>query len=358
MVMKAKAAVVCPKCGALNRRTWPFCARCNESLEGAAPAEAPTAVPTRRPFGVLTLLTLLAVVGGGAWAWHSATHPPAPGPNPGIFTMGTLPTELPSPQPRKEPGLGEYNAGHRALANGDLQGALASLAAAVAADPGNAEYHNGYAYALWRSGDRDRALGEQAEALRLDPRLRLAYARMLDAAGRSAAARREYDAVLAEMPDAATVHQDVGRMLFRAGDYANAAAHLQQAAAAQPGDPVLQQELAYALDQTGDHARATAAYREILQRAPWASATRQYLSESLYEQGKKDEAIAVLREGLAKSPETPLLRRQIGRLLALSGRDKEAVAAYKSYLQLAPNAPDAREVAASVAFLEGRGRAE
>ena len=36
--MKAKQAVVCPKCGALNRPTWEFCARCNESLEGALTA--------------------------------------------------------------------------------------------------------------------------------------------------------------------------------------------------------------------------------------------------------------------------------------------------------------------------------
>lgn len=308
--------------------------------------------------GATTLLTLVALVGAGAWARHVATRPPAPGPNPAAFTIGTLPTDAtPQPVPAR-PGLVEYKAGHLALARGDLQGALASLGAAVAADPDDAEYHNRYAYALWRSGDRDGALGEQAEASRLDPRLRPAYARMLDDAGRSEDARREYEAVLAEMPDAAAVHQDLGRMLFRTGDFANAAAHLQQAAVHQPWDPVLQQELAYALDRTGDSERAVAVYREILKSAPWAAMTRQHLSESLFQQGQKDEAIAVLQEGLASRPETPLLQRQLGRLLVRSGRYQEAAAAYKSYLQTAPNAPDAREVAARVAALEKREKAE
>ena len=367
--MVAKEAVVCPKCGALNRRIWPFCARCNESLAGAAPADvpeetagSPASGATRRraagrPVGAVTVLTVLALVGGGAWARYAAQHPPAPGPNPAIFTVGTLPSPAPLPPP-DAPGLEEYKAGHGSLLRGDLQGALASLAAAVAADPGNPEYHKEYSSALWRHGDNDQSLREQAEAVRLDPRLRLAYARMLDAAGRSDSARGEYEAALVEMPNAATVHQDLGRMLFRSGDYVNAAAHLQQAVAAQPGDPVLQQELAYALDQTGDHQRATAAYREILQRAPWASVTRQHLSESLFQQGQKDEAIAVLKEGLASSPETPLLQRQLARLLVLSGRDREALAAFRSYLQLAPNAPDASDVAARIAALEGQGKTE
>jgi Flp pilus assembly protein TadD len=365
--MVAKEAVVCPKCGALNRRIWPFCARCNESLAGAAPADLPEdaaaaekpASRPRKPVSIVTLLTLLALVAGGAWIRYAAKHPPAPGPNPAIFTMGTLPSAAPTPPTlRPAPGLEDYQAGHLALARGDLQTALVRLAAAVLAGPDNAEYHKEYASALWRHGETDRALGEQAEAVRLDPRLRLAYARMLDAAGRSDAARSEYEAVLTELPNAATVHQDVGRMLFRNGDYVNAAVHLQQAAAAQPGDPVLLQELAYALEQTGDHERATAAYREILQRAPGASVTRQHLSESLYQQGQKDEAIAVLKEGLAAAPETPLLLRQLGRLLALSGRSAEAIAAYKSYLQAAPNAPDARDMAERIAALEGGRRSE
>jgi Flp pilus assembly protein TadD len=359
--MKAREAVVCPKCGTLNRRIWPLCARCGESLEGAAEAPGEAEAPTegafgagRRPISAVTLLALAGLVVAGIWAWRMATRPLPPGPNPAAFTMATVPTEPEASAKPAARGADAYRAGQRALADGDLEEALVRLAAAVAADPDNAEYHKRYADALWRSGDRDAALSEQAEASRLDPRLRLAHARMLVEAGRLEDARSEYEAALVETPGAVTVHQDLGRMLFRAGDYAGAVEHLQQAAAAQPWDPALQQELAYALDRTGDSERATAAYREILRLAPLATATRQHLSESLYGQGEKEEAIAVLREGVARQPQAPSLHRQLGRLLEMSGRRQEAVVAYKSYLQTAPKAPDRKEVAARIGVLEGR----
>ena len=70
--MKARPAVVCPSCGALNRTTWEFCARCNESLEGAQPAPAPAGKAEgvegeRQPSvlapRVIVVLTALALVG-------------------------------------------------------------------------------------------------------------------------------------------------------------------------------------------------------------------------------------------------------------------------------------------------------
>ncbi len=266
--------------------------------------------------------------------------------------MGTQAVELPTPVPRTDPGIEDYNEARRLFARNDLGGALARLAAAVQADPENAEYHNVYANVLWRNGDHDGAIREQASAALLDPRLRVEYARMLDVAGRPEQAVREYEAVLAQNPRATVVEQDVGRLLFRTGDYANAAAHLQRAVEVHPADAVLQQELAYALDQSGDRARATAVYREILEKAPWATATRELLSESLSQQGHNEAALAVVQEGLAKSPHAPLLHRQLGNLLERSGRGAEAAAAYQQYLKLAPNTPDAKDIAARAAGLK------
>ena len=44
----AEQAVLCPFCGTRNRPDWDFCARCEESLEGAQPAvdETTAKVPT------------------------------------------------------------------------------------------------------------------------------------------------------------------------------------------------------------------------------------------------------------------------------------------------------------------------
>lgn len=363
--MKGTKAVVCPKCGALNRPTWEFCARCNESLEGAtsveeslgpATADETDAPVSSAPANTIALAGLLALVIVGAAAWKTlASSPPSGAPDPSIFTIGTQPPVLPSPPPPLEAGGADYLAGRRALNSGDLQTAVARLAAAADANPGNAEYRNALGHALWRSGDREGAIAAHATAARLDPRLQMQYARSLDVAGRSADAVAQYQEILAKNPAASTVHEDLGRLLFRSGDYRAAAQHLQSAVQSRPDDAVLQQELAYSLDQAGDRAQAEAAYRKVLEAAPGAALSRSLLADNLAEQGRKDEALALLQEGLRTQPETPLLQRQLGSVLERSGRRQDAAAAYRAYAALAPNAPDARELLERAARLQGAG---
>jgi protein O-GlcNAc transferase len=271
-----------------------------------------------------------------------------------MFTIATVPPPLPTESPSTQAGAADYEAGRRLLTKGDLQEAISRLAAAVAADPWNAEYHNVLGHALWRSGDRERALAEHADAARLDPRLQMQYARSLDVAGHTAEAVEQYEAILAVNPDATTVHEDLGRLLFRTGDYAKAAAHLSEAVERRSDDPVLQQELAYSLDQAGNRAQAAAVYRQVLETAPNAVLTRGLLADNLQEQGKTDEALAVLQEGLERTPDAPLLERQLGAVLERSGRGSEAASAYRRYARLAPNAPDANEIAARATRLEAR----
>ncbi len=365
--MKARPAVVCPSCGALNRTSWEFCARCNESLEGAQPAPAPAGTAggeegERQPSALaprlIVLATVLALVALGAAAWRFAADapPPAAAADPSLFT---IPTRPPQPPPAPEPtgaGAAEFAAARRLLAAGDVAGALARLAAAVAASPDSAVFRNFHADVLWKAGQREEALSERAEAARLDPRYRLAYARTLDILGHRAEAQQEYEAMVAANPGAALAREGLGRNLYRAGEYAKAVPHLQQAVKDRPADLALQQEYAYALEKAGQRDQATAVYREILRRAPGAVVTRTLLSESLVEQGRGDEAAALLREGLKSSPDTPVLHRQLGGVLESSGRPAEAAAEYRSYARLAPNAPDARELAARAARLEAAGR--
>jgi len=365
--MKAKEAVVCPRCGALNRPTWDFCARCNESLDGAEPAtEAPTqgvvvegaeSRPSSFPGGAIVALTALAVVGLAVAAWrHVSTAPASSRPDPGLFTMGTRPSPRPSPPAPTAPGASDYGEGRRLLQLGDVAGAIARFEAALAADPANAEFHNAYGHALWRSGDKDGAIAQYAEAARLDPRLQMQYARTLDVAGHSAEAEQEYEALLAKNPSATMVNEDLGRLLFRGGEYAKAAAHLQLAVTGRPDDLVLQQELAYSLDQAGDRGKAEATYREVLRLAPGASYTRVLLAESLAEQGRGPEALSLVQEGLRRSPDVPLLQRQLASVLERLGQRTEAAAAYRAYARLAPNAPDARAMADRAARLEAAGK--
>ncbi|HKZ33319.1 MAG TPA: tetratricopeptide repeat protein [Vicinamibacteria bacterium] len=363
--MKGTKAVVCRQCGALNRPTWEFCARCNESLEsattveesiGPAIAAEDDAEASSAPANTIALAGILALVIVGAAAWRTlASNPTSGAPDPSIFTIGTQPSELPTPAPPAEAGGGEYDAGRRALNSGNLAVAVERLADAVAADPTNAEFRNALGHALWRSGDREGALAAHAEAARLDPRLQLQYARSLDVAGRSAEAAAQYQRILAENPAASTVREDLGRLLFRSGDYRGAAAHLQSAVQSRPDDPVLQQELAYSLDQAGDRVQAAAVYREVLAKAPGAVVSRSLLAENLVEQGRGDDALSVLQEGLRAQPEAPMLQRQLGAVLERTGRPKDAAAAYRAYAGLAPNAADARDLLARAGRLEAAG---
>ena len=79
-----------------------------------------------------------------------------------------------------DPVLEKYNA---AAERQDWTGAAAVMRDAVAAKPGNADYHNLYAYSLRKSGtpDMDLVFKHYNEALRIDPKHRGAHEYMGEA---------------------------------------------------------------------------------------------------------------------------------------------------------------------------------
>ena len=108
--MNARDAVACPACGARNRSSWEYCARCDEPLEGAQPvgsrgvprirvqrtaAEGPDIDTSGGATGIL-VLTVLAFAVLSIAAYRSASNaPPAAGPDPRMFTIGSAPAEPP-----------------------------------------------------------------------------------------------------------------------------------------------------------------------------------------------------------------------------------------------------------------------
>jgi Flp pilus assembly protein TadD len=368
--MNARQALVCPSCGVLNRPTWEFCAKCGDSLEGAtrtttereddvvqqdAPAEV-AGVPSTVVLGVAGLaLAMLAAV---AWR-HVSEAEPAVGPDPAMFTIATLPPDLPeAPLPPSTPGSEAFEEGQQLARSGDLEGARDAFADAVGLDGSNPVYRTAYGRALWDLGGREQALSELGIASRLDPERQLAYARALDLAGSRRDAVEQYEEVLVRNPESAVVHEDLGRLLYRAGEYQTATEHLERAVEARPDDPVLRQELAYALDASGEKEAAERAYREVLDAAPEAVISRGLLAQNLYDQGRGDEALSVLQDGLQMSPDAPLLQRELGSVLERSGQRAEAAEAYRRYAQLAPNAPDAGDITERAARLEKGGASQ
>lgn len=360
--MSARQAKICTACGVLNRTSWEFCANCGESLEGApfaseggsqgADVPASSSVSGGSPVVVLGI-TLAAVTVFAFLAWRYAHQAPPPSrPDPAMFTIATLPPEIPEVPAPFSPGVDAFEEGRRLLAASDLQGARDQFALAVAADGNNTIYRTALARALWALGERQESLEAFREAARLDPARQIAYARALDVAGDRTAAVAEYEVVLAQKPDSTLVHEELGRLLFRWGRYEDAAPHLERAALGRPNDPVLKQELGWALDSSGDTERAAATYQEVLEMAPEAAISRSLLADNLFRRGQQDRAVAVIQDGLDLSPDTPLLQRQLGSLLERTGKRTEAAAAYRRYAQLAPNASDAEEIARRAAVLE------
>jgi Flp pilus assembly protein TadD len=351
----------------LNRPSWEFCAKCGESLEGATlttqgedqAVEAPAgSAPVSGVSSVVVLgVTLVAVAVFAVLAWRYAREAPPPSrPDPAMFTIATLPPELPEATPSpSSPGLEAFNEGRRLFAAGDLQGAREQFAAAVAADGSNARYRAAHGRALWAVGERNQALAELGVAARLDPNRQAAYARALDIAGDRPAAVTEYEQAIAAHPDSVELHEELGQLLYRWGRYEEAASHLEQAASAHPGDARLKQELAWALDSAGEAERAEETYREVLEMAPAAAISRGLLADNLYKRGRKEEAMTVVQEGLSLSPDAPLLHRQLGSLLERQGQRAEAAAAYRRYAQLAPGAPDAQALTRRAAALDPQG---
>ena len=380
--MAGQEALLCPSCGARNKRTWEYCARCGESLQGAvaeaAPAAAKTQVAPRAkgkskgklnilvrerepessmPPGVILGVGVVILVGLGFAGWrYASSAPPPQAADPSLFAIPTLPSARPAaPVAPSEPGGADYNEGLRLMAAGKAAEAIPFLSRASSAAPSNATFLWVWGQALLATGAQDDALVRFADAARVDPKAHgLEYARALDKAGRSADAAAAFEAAGASGNDAA--QEELGKLYYKAGNFAKAAPLLDKAVAARSDDPVLRQELAYAVAQTGDKARAVELYRSVLTIAPGADISRGLLSELLLDQGKGPDAMALLQEGVQLNPEAPALRRRLGSIAERTGNAQEALKQYREYVRLAPNAPDAKELAERAARLEGAGK--
>jgi tetratricopeptide (TPR) repeat protein len=380
--MAGQEALLCPSCGARNKRTWEYCARCGESLQGAEtePVAAKTVVAPRTkakgkgklnilvherapesslPPGLILGVGVLILAGLAVAGWRYARTASTPQvADPSLFAIPTRPSSRPQPQPPASgPGSEDFNEGLRLMAAGKAADALPFLSRACSAAPTNARFQWVWGQALEATGAPDDALARFAEAARLNPTAHgMEYGRALDKAGRSAEAVAAFEATLTSEPGSVAVQEELGKLYYKAGNFAKAAPLLEKAVEARSEDPVLRQELAYAVSQTGDKARAVELYRSVLAIAPGAEISRGLLSELLFEQGKGGEATALLQEGIQHDPEAPLLRRRLGNLAERTGNTQEASRQYREYIRLAPNAPDAKDLAERAARLEGAGK--
>ncbi len=334
--------VFCPECGAKNKAGWEFCARCGASLQGAVKAKPQAgALPRPEATGptVGSLLWGIAVVGFAAAAWFFLkAQAGAPPPSPEIFAV---PAQPPSPGAAgATPDLeGQaYRDGRARLTRGDVAGAVAGLAEAVARTPEDRALRVLYAKALWQAGQREGSLEQFRAAAAGDKSFALEYAQALMAAERPAEAAEQYQIAVGNSSGDQQALRGLGQALLQAKRPAEAVDPLRRAVANNP-DIVTSQQLAVALEESGDAQAAGEVYRDILSRAPGATASRGRLAELLQGQGRMEEAVDLLKEGLQASPNSPALQRSLGSVLDRAGRRDEAVAAFQEFLRMAPNDP-------------------
>jgi Flp pilus assembly protein TadD len=362
---RADDALLCPACGARNKARWEFCARCGESLQGAATlvqkkVEAPKkAGPGERTKGSfkaevsggraegsalwagLAVLALVATVIAGVW--YSVQRGPAPTPPAAGLT---IPTQPPNPAVATPKGVAAaqtlFLAGQRMLLAGDPQGALNSLAQAVAEAPENALYQYSYGEALVKIGSVDDGLAAMAEAARLDPgRYRLNYAMQLGLAGRKAEAVAEMQAIAEAAPDDAEALRGAGWYLCQQKDFARGLPLLRRAAELRQGDAGILDSLGAMQAANGDYKDAALTFGQIVLFQPQNREARAKLADSLLRSGRADQAIETLKKGVANEPSVPELQRDLAAMLERAGMPAEAAAAYRAYARSFPDAADA-----------------
>lgn len=346
--MAPGAAVFCPECGSKNKPGWEFCARCGGTLKGATSATAPRpAAAPPRPEGsgptVTGLLGGIAVVALTAAAWiFLRAQANAPAPSADIFSVPRVqaaPTSGPS-----LPDRPEQRQARQRLSKGDFEGAVAALADEVAQNPEDAGLQLLFAQALWKAGQRDRALEHFAAAAALNPGQRIEYAKALENLGRTEEALEQYRGALTHDANNGEAAKALGNALLAAKRPAEAVAPLRRAIELAPNDILSAQQLAAALEGSGDLPAAEQAYRNVLARMPDATISRGRLAEVLQAQGRGQEAVDVLREGIRMMPNSPNLQQSLGSVLDRSGQKAEAAAAFREFLRLAPNSPEAARV--------------
>ncbi len=356
--MAQAASTICPACRARNKAAWDYCARCGESLAGAAPEvpkRAAAASTARRSPSALPLVVLFGCIVGGtvlaAWWYLRTSSPQAESrPEPGVF--GALGANQALPPSAGPPVVSAEGEAAGLLADGDASGAVSALRSAIASDPTNADLHAALGEALRKAGDPAGALAAFGEAARLAPdRHKLTFARNLVTSGRRDEAERLYQDLLQGGEAGALVKEDYGRFLYAKGDYAKAAALLEEAVRTRGDDLVVRQELGVALELSGSKAKAMEVYKELLSADPLANVARERLAGLMVGAGQGKAAEELMREGVAAAPASPVLRRGLGGVLEQAGRSADAAREYAKYLELSPNAEDAAEIRARVARL-------
>jgi len=234
-----------------------------------------------------------------------------------------------------------------ALRAGDSAGAIERLTTIIATHPSAAEAHRILGLAYHAGGDREQALAQFGEAIRLDPmdeRARVGLSALLAQAGRSQEARIALRDAVRQIPASGQAQWRLGQLALEAGDWPEAIAAFEQAAARGPlaGAGVLYVTLGRVYNQLPDLDGAARAYRARVVALPHDGAAHLDLGGVYRAAGRVDEALVEFLAAAVLDPASASARAGAGQLLAAAGRDTDAVALLERAVALDPRHRESR----------------
>lgn len=223
----------------------------------------------------------------------------------------------------------------------------------------SSEAHRVLGLIYWADADYDRSIAALTAAISLSPRderTRLALARVLNAAGRDAAAERALHDTIRALPESALAHWWLALAYERVNRLADARRELEYVtAAAVSGEQHLYASIGRFALGAADGTGAIDAFARAVRADPNDPAMHRVLAGALIQQDRVAEAFAEYVAALLIDPRDAEAHAGVGRIHLHAGRDADAASALQRATDLAPANIETRFALASA--LERLGRA-
>jgi len=226
-----------------------------------------------------------------------------------------------------------------------LRGCIEQVREAQRARPQDWVLRRNMAKMLEEAGETEAALREWAEVMRALPHEPEAFYRLGNLAeelGRHAEAARWYEETLRRLPDSIEAVNGLGLVALAQGRAEEAMARFREAMRLKPGFVESRVNLGRALAAAGRTAEARAEYEEALRRDPGSLAAHLNLGKLLSGLGDKEAALAHYTEALRLQPGHAIAHFNMANTLAGLNRAAEAMAHYEAALESRPDFAEAR----------------
>lgn len=238
--------------------------------------------------------------------------------------------------------------------------AINLLRAAIALNPGAAEYHSNLATVYLDVQDYQAGEASCREAARCRPELPQIHNNLgnaLQGLGKLEEAAASYARALQLEPNYAHAYANLGGLLRRLGRFDEAIASCQRALAIQPDSLAALNNLGEAYRIQGRHEEAVRCYQRALEINPQSAEIHINLGMVFKAMGLLDQAIAFYRHAVQLRPEFSAGHVHLASTLRQVERLEEAAASYRQAIELNPRDAEAHNNLGEIQWQQGQSQA-